>query len=53
MLGKYGLMEFNAVCSHRAITASTAICFFGSGDDSGDEWLELPLGRYESAAEVD
>ncbi|CDM37387.1 unnamed protein product [Penicillium roqueforti FM164] len=35
MSGRYGLIEFNAVCSASAIIASTAICLFGSGDAFG------------------
>lgn len=30
--GKYGLIEFNAVCSHRAMKAKQAICLLGRGE---------------------
>jgi hypothetical protein len=37
--GRYGLIELRAVCSARAMTASTISCLVGRGDSW---WLWLP-----------
>ncbi|CRL21723.1 unnamed protein product [Penicillium camemberti] len=51
MSGRYGLIEFNAVCSASAIIASTAICLFGSGDDVPGRSAMSWWGSCEPSAE--